>query len=149
MKPAALLALVLVLGACGQRTDTTGQYNLAAPDGSPEAFIANEAAPAPDGPIPEAFHGRWGLVPEDCTSTRGDAKGLLTVSGDSLRFYESRATLAHLIGSWPEKLEAEFAFSGEGQEWSKTETLALTASSNTLVRTEDGVEYRYRRCPPQ
>src|SRR5688572_30753552 len=30
--------------------------------------------------IPASLHGRWGLTPADCTSTRGDAKGLLIVS---------------------------------------------------------------------
>ena len=102
-------------------------------------------APAPTS-IPESMQGRWGLVPADCTSTRGDAKGLLTVTGDTLQFYESRAKLTKMIGSWPEKLTAEFAFTGEGQSWTKTETLALTGSSNALVRTEDGRDFRYLRC---
>jgi hypothetical protein len=37
--------------------------------------------------IPPAFHGRWGLVPADCGPDTGAAKGLLTVTGDMLRFY--------------------------------------------------------------
>src|SRR5215218_6684586 len=41
--------------------------------------------------IPASLHGRWGLTPADCTSTRGDAKGLLVISADGLKFYESRA----------------------------------------------------------
>ena len=45
----------------------------------------NDAATA----IPASLHGRWGLTPADCTSTRGDAKGLLIVSADGLKFYES------------------------------------------------------------
>lgn len=118
------------------------------PDESTVVPTNDMAAEAPTkAAIPESMHGRWGMVPEDCTSTRGDAKGLLTVTGDTLQFYESRAKLAKTIGSWPEKLTAEFAFTGEGQEWTRTETLALTGSSNTLVRTEDGSEFRYRRCP--
>ena len=32
--------------------------------------------------IPAAFHGRWGMVPADCTSTRGDNKGLITVDAE-------------------------------------------------------------------
>src|SRR5215210_8614734 len=47
----------------------------------------NDAASA----IPASLHGRWGLTPADCTSTRGDAKGLLIVGPDEIRFYESRA----------------------------------------------------------
>ena len=36
--------------------------------------------------IPEQFLGRWGLVKADCTSTKGDAKGLLTISDARLTF---------------------------------------------------------------
>lgn len=98
--------------------------------------------------IPESMQGRWGLVPADCTSTRGDAKGLLTVTPDTLQFYESRAKLAKVVGSWPEKLKAEFAFTGEGQSWTRTETLSLTNSSNTLVRDDEELPQplRYARC---
>ena len=116
-----------------------------------ETVIADDnaaAAPAATG-IPESMQGRWGLVPADCPSTRGDNKGLLTITGDTLQFYESRAKLTKMVGSWPEKLTAEFAFTGEGQNWTKTETLALTGSSNTLVRSEDGSALRYTRCPAQ
>ena len=41
--------------------------------------------------IPASFQGRWALSPADCTSTRGDNKGLLTVAADKLTFYEARA----------------------------------------------------------
>lgn len=102
------------------------------------------ADPVPTG-IPARMQGRWGMVPADCTSTRGDAKGLLTITRDTLQFYESRAKIAKVIGSSPEKLTAEFSFTGEGQSWAKTETLAL-AGGDTLMRTEDGREFRYTRC---
>ena len=98
--------------------------------------------------IPASMQGRWGLVPADCTSTRGDAKGLLTVTPDMLQFYESRAKLTKVVGHWPEKLKAEFAFTGEGQSWTRTETLSLTNSSNTLVREDEELQkpLRYSRC---
>ena len=99
--------------------------------------------------IPESMRGRWGLVPADCTSTKGDNKGLLTVGADTLSFYESRAKLGRMVASSPEKLTAEFAFTGEGQNWTRTETLSLTNSSNTLVREDDELPQplRYSRCP--
>ena len=40
------------------------------------------------GPIPAAIRGRWGLTPADCTSTRGDAKGLLEIGPDTLKCSE-------------------------------------------------------------
>ena len=99
--------------------------------------------------IPESIQGRWGLVAADCTSTRGDAKGLLIVTADTLQFFESRAKLTKVVGHWPEKLKAEFAFTGEGQSWTRTETLSLTNSSNTLVREDEelATPLRYSRCP--
>lgn len=108
----------------------------------------NEGTEETAAAIPEGMQGRWGLVPADCTSTRGDAKGLLTVTPDTLQFYESRAKLAKVVGSWPEKLKAEFAFTGEGQSWTRTETLSLTNSSNTLVRDDEELPQplRYARC---
>jgi hypothetical protein len=118
-----------------------------------ETIVApeNEGAaetPAAEAHIPDSMQGRWGLVPADCTSTRGDAKGLLTITGDTLKFYESRAKLTKVVGNWPEKLEAKFAFTGEGQSWARTETLSLTNSSNTLVREGDELAkpLRYARC---
>src|SRR5687767_670720 len=42
------------------------------------AAVPGSTIPAPAAAIPAALHGRWGLTPADCTSTRGDAKGLLT-----------------------------------------------------------------------
>lgn len=108
---------------------------------------ANENESAAPKTIPAAFLGRWGMVPNDCDPTRDDAKGLVEIGADSMKFYESRAKLSKVTGAWPEKIEAEFAYTGEGQSWTKKETLALTGSSNTLTRTEDGASFTYKRCP--
>ena len=43
--------------------------------------------------IPAQYRGRWGMAAADCTSTRGDNKGLMTVGSTSIRFYESTAAL--------------------------------------------------------
>jgi hypothetical protein len=112
----------------------------AAPDASP-----TDAATAP-GRLPAAFLGRWGLVPADCTSTRGDAKGLMTVEADRLTFYESRATIARVDTVSPTELKASLAFSGEGQEWTQETPLILEDNGNALTRTADGQTLRYTRC---
>ena len=85
---------------------------------------------------PAAFHGRWGMVPGDCTSTRGDAKGLITIDGDSIKFYESKAHADQGDLQPPENFTGNFAFTGEGQSWTKSQNLKLTGSSNTLIRSE-------------
>ena len=124
-----------------------GNEQVAIETGASAAPVANEAAPAATS-IPAAFRGRWGMVPADCTSTRGDAKGLILIDADSIKFYESRALLGKVTGDYPENFTATFAFTGEGQEWTKTENLKLTGSSNTLIRseTDPAASFTYKRC---
>src|ERR1044072_7834775 len=57
------------------------------PDETNNGAATNEAS------IPAQYQGRWGMVPADCTSTRGDAKGLITIGDKTIRFFESTATL--------------------------------------------------------
>jgi len=99
--------------------------------------------------FPAAFHGRWGLVANDCTSTRGDNKGLLTVTGDTLRFYESRGRIDKLTAESPTRMRVELDFVGEGQAWEKTATYSLADDGKTLIRTESdpALSLTYTRCP--
>lgn len=98
--------------------------------------------------FPKSFQGRWGLVAADCTSTRGDAKGLMTVSGDQLRFYESVGTVKVLTIKSPDSVTADLAFEGEGQTWKRTIDFALGDGGRTMVRTDRDPSYRerYTRC---
>ena len=111
------------------------------------ATAATAAAPlAPTAAIPASLHGRWGLTPADCTSTKGDTKGLLVISSDQLTFYESRALPARNIRTTSDSFGADFAFTGEGQSWTKFETLRIT--NGKLVRTESSpmASFTYVRC---
>jgi hypothetical protein len=96
--------------------------------------------------IPAAFHGRWGMTPADCTSTRGDAKGLMVVSADGIRFYESLAKPAPDVKISANSVSGSFAFTGEGMNWNKYEVLEL--QQGKLVRTESDpmASYTYARC---
>jgi hypothetical protein len=118
------------------------------PTGAPPANAgeADGSVPAPAGRIPAAVQGRWGLTPGDCTSTRGDAKGLLVVEPDRLRFYESRAVPSPGIEVAADSVSGNFAFTGEGQEWTKY--LTLERQGDKLVRTQrDPVAtFTYVRC---
>ncbi|MFA6219777.1 MAG: hypothetical protein WC692_08350 [Erythrobacter sp.] len=102
--------------------------------------------------IPAALHGRWGLVVADCTSTAGDAKGLVEISGDGLKFYESRATVGTVASVDTKSIHAQFDFSGEGQTWTRDMTLTLGDGGGTLVRSETGEDalaqpLTYSKCP--
>ena len=98
--------------------------------------------------IPAAFHGRWGMVPGDCTSTRSDAKGLITVEWRRHQILRKPGPADKVTLSAPENFTGTFAFSGEGQNWTNSQNLKLTGSSNTLVRSETDVSqsYTYKRC---
>ena len=161
MKPLRSAALLmLALAACQQADDNiaidesntlNADIETLPPDETVSNEVSNNTADA-ELPttllIPAAFHGRWGMGPDDCTSTRGDAKGLITVGGKTIQFYEARATLTDVTLNAPENFTGTFAFAGEGQTWTNSQNLKLTGSSNTLVRSEADVSqsYTYKRC---
>ncbi|MCW1383877.1 hypothetical protein OLX02_13720 [Novosphingobium sp. KCTC 2891] len=106
--------------------------------------VSDAASPAPaastEASIPMAARGRWGLVPADCTSTRGEAKGLLVVDAASLKFYESVGKLASVKERSDTRIRAAFAFSGEGMTWQRDEVLEVQDGGKTLVRREYGAD---------
>lgn len=154
-----ILLPLIALAACNAAPEASASSDVgvAAPVKDVETLPPDETVitePAEDAAaaasmkaIPVAFHGRWGMVPNDCDPRRDDAKGLIEIGGDSMKFYESRAKLSRVTGAWTGKIEAEFAFTGEGRQWTKAEALSLADSGNTLVRTEDGGAFTYKRCP--
>ncbi len=94
--------------------------------------------------IPAQYRGRWGMVPADCTSTRGDAKGLITIGDKTIRFYESTATLKQQRPAIATSFSGAYGFTGEGQTWEKIVT--LTRTGDTLKRADDEGNYSYTRC---
>jgi len=123
--------------------------NEPAPDASgapPANAIAAAPVPTIAAKIPALLQGRWGLTPADCTSTRGDAKGLLVIGPDNLKFYESRAVPVPDAQSSPDSISGNFAFTGEGQTWTKFQALELQGQQ--LVRTESNpmASFTYARC---
>jgi hypothetical protein len=149
MRTKLVIALLAALAACGrpdavadeaENTDALPEINKpsASPTGAMPANAVTTPAPAvpfrPVGNIPPALQGRWALTPRDCTSTLGDAKGLLIINKDELRFYESRAVPAAGAQTTVDSISGDFAFTGEGQQWTKYEAFELR--DGKLVRTE-------------
>lgn len=102
--------------------------------------------------IPPAMQGRWALVPNDCTSTRGDAKGLLVAGPSSLRHYESVGTLNGVTKAGADHLSGTFAYTGEGMNWTREVTLSLADDGKRLVFGDTGDDgppgnRTYTRCP--
>lgn len=118
----------------------------AAPEPSP-----SPAATSLPTTIPGTIRGRWGLVPADCTSKLGDAKGLLTVSATQLKFYESVASLGTVKEAQGDRIRASFRYSGEGETWTQDVVLDVQDGGKTLVRRDYGPDalpgpFRYSRC---
>jgi hypothetical protein len=157
----SIVMLALVLAACQQASDD----NIAIDDSNatnaeietlpPDETVTNDvnvmngnSSDAGPVAIPAAFHGRWGMNSADCTSTKGDAKGLIIIDPTSIKFFESKGTLTKVTLNAPENFTGTFALTGEGQSWTNSQNLKLTNSSNTLIRSETDVaqSYSYQRC---
>lgn len=135
-----IAATALALSACDSATDEDAV--------TPEPTVS--ASPLPT-EIPAAFQGRWGMTPADCTSDKGDAKGLLEVSANELKFYESVGALEEVTGVTEGRFRGNFAFTGEGMEWTRDEVLDLHEDGRMLVRREFGDDaspepFDYTRC---
>jgi hypothetical protein len=162
------LAFILTAAACGKSDpvvedaenadgleQVVAEANAAADairntaDETPPAPGTNQSEPSPPDPvpggvIPARYQGRWGMVPADCTSTRGDAKGLITIGDTRIRFYESTATLTEQRPAIATSFSGQFAFRGEGQAWEKVMT--FTRTGDRLTRAEEEGTYTYTRC---
>jgi hypothetical protein len=153
-------AVLLTIGACARRdpvadnaeaatADTLPPVNQSAPsaDGAPPVnATAPATAPAPAAAIPASLHGRWGLTPADCTSTRGDAKGLLVIEGGELRFYESRAVPSPGAQTDSDSISGNFHFTGEGQSWTRFETLERRKDKLVRTETDPTASFTYAKC---
>ncbi|MCB2076696.1 MAG: hypothetical protein KDE55_03250 [Novosphingobium sp.] len=146
---AALLALAL--GGCAQEsepeqpTDSTEVSGEALGPPPPadlpvqeEPASSTEAASQDEDTIPPPVQGRWGLVPGDCASDRGDEKGLLTIGPDKLEFYESVALLGTIKERDESRIRATFTFSGEGETWIQDVVLDAQDDGKTLIRRDYG-----------
>jgi hypothetical protein len=164
MKRTLMIMVMAATAACGQSDPVAdnaansaalpapADANVSNPTGAPPP--ANSSASAAQGAgtstttaaIPAAFHGRWGLTPGDCTSTRGDNKGLLTVNSNELKFYESRAVPSGNVQRSADSFSGDFSFTGEGMTWTKYQ--ALERRGTQLVRTESNpmASFTYARC---
>ncbi|MCL6729623.1 hypothetical protein [Sphingomonas hankyongi] len=151
---------MLAVVACGGRdpvadgaNNTAGlpTVNEPSPDvsGTPptNAVAEGNAVAAPvSGKIPAALQGRWGLGANDCIPGRSDAKGLLTITGDELRFYESRAKPTSNVETDDDSMSGDFAFTGEGQSWTKFQALKLQGQDLVRTETNPSASFNYAKC---
>jgi type IV secretory pathway VirB10-like protein len=176
--PLIALGVLLALSACSKKVDepdaaasTSAVIDTPQPvpaseptqaEITPEPTATAEPTPAPTSTaadsgavatttIPTSLRGRWGMVPKDCTSKLGDAKGLLTVSADQLKFYEAVAKLGKVKEADDSRIRATFRYSGEGQTWAQDVVLDAQDGGRTLIRRDYGPDalpgpQKYTRC---
>jgi len=157
--PILACALMSTIVACSGRDPVADEANNSAglpaindavpnPTGAPPQKGAAPAShtPAPAAKIPAALYGRWGLSPADCTTTRGDEKGLLVITGDQLRFYESRAVPAADVQASDTSISGDFTFTGEGQTWTRFESLQLQKQDLVRTETKPAASFTYAKC---
>lgn len=150
MKTHTILASCLILAACDS-ADKVPEPSEAEPMGEvlpPETPVESPDTAETAKAIPAKFQGRWGLVAADCDTGRSDAKGLVEIGPDSMKFYESMAKVDQITSVSADRMTAEFDFEGEGQEWERTVMLRLENNGKTLIRTEAELDLpaEYTRC---
>ena len=106
----------------------------------------NAAAVAPEIAIPAALHGKWGLTANDCEPGRSDAKGLVTITADGVRFYESVAKPARVSERTANSIRGEFAFTGEGMTGSGPMSWSVEGDRLTRIDSEPDSRLVYTRC---
>lgn len=171
--PLTALIAVLALSACSKKADEPEAIaSTSAPAEPAPASVSVEIEPttgptatpepSPTGTptsaeavtattIPASIRGRWGMVPKDCTSKLGDAKGLLTISAGQLKFYEAVAKIGKVKEADDSRIRATFKYSGEGQTWTQDVVLDAQDGGKTLVRRDYGPDalpgpQKYTRC---
>lgn len=139
-----------------QMAPGSGVHADAAPAAShipvPASGIPSRAVQSPlEKTIPQEARGRWGLVPADCTTTRGDDKGLITIAATRIKFYESIADLDLVKERTESRIRAIYSYEGEGMNWTRETMLDVQDDGKTLILREYGDDApagprKYRRC---
>lgn len=159
MRLALMIAGAVVLAACNRPSPVADEAENASSlpetkesSPSPTGGAPTAAPPSASGVtagasrIPAELHGRWGLTPGDCSAPLGNAKGLLVIENNELRFYESSAAPAANVQTSANSISGDFAFTGEGQSWTRHETLEIRDGQLVRTEREPVASFRYVRC---
>jgi hypothetical protein len=157
--PLISIALTLAVACCGKSHPVDDKaagaaarlpdVNAPAPTTIGEPHVTTAPArplPPPAATIPASLQGRWGLSPADCMPGRSDAKGLLVVTSGDMRFYESRAVPAADATTDGDSIAGNFAFTGEGQSWTKYESLKIDKQILVRTETKPSASFSYAKC---
>lgn len=158
---AATVMLVLALAACGRRDEVPAHDDVTAavPAGNEaevDAALGNivmvdNGTPAPGVPdvsspsasdlrrqarhFPAALQGKWGLTPADCDISRSDTKGVMTVRGDAVSFYDASAVVSAVPEKSSYRIVADLDYRGGGRTWRRRERFEVVNGGTMLQRT--------------
>ena len=71
---------------------------------------------------------------------------MLVITGDQLRFYESRAVPAADVQASDTSISGDFTFTGEGQTWTRFESLQLQKQDLVRTETKPAASFIYAKC---
>ncbi|SDL30293.1 hypothetical protein SAMN05661010_01390 [Modicisalibacter muralis] len=105
----------------------------------------DDQPPASIDAIPALFLGTWDANAESCGWE--SSNGRVLIERQTLTYYESVARVQTIQQPQPNAIRLDLAFTGEGQTWDKTLTLALSPSGNELTFKDPGIaRYTLTRC---
>ena len=89
------------------------------------------------------------MTANDCVPGASDAKGLISIQGSLVKFYESVGTMRNGKRKTLTSLSTDFDMVGEGQEWQARNLFQLSGDRSGLTRTDTatGERFVYTRCP--
>lgn len=139
---AVQMAVLLLFSACdrGGEVPETSTVDFGTIDGQPAPI---KRTPDRLDAIPDAFRGRW-AAEGNCGSF---AQVAITVERDQIQFWESFAVPTYILRAGAREVSMELDFTGEGETWTDSTTLALTLDDRLRRADPDGTEVLYTRCP--
>lgn len=145
LRLAVLLATCTVLlAACDQEPATPATPAQPAVPAEPAAPAA-PAEPA-EAALPASFQGRWAADAAACAAEGHESR--LVIDAKALRFHESVGEIRNIVLDGPSDATITADYQGEGESWSRTQRLTLSADGQTLTLNDpDGGAFARVRCP--
>lgn len=154
-----VLAMLLPLAACGRSeeprnyADASDNAAVQEPDSPIEGEPPASPSPPPKPPsatvtdqsrLPAAFLGEWTGVNADCADKAADMH--LAITPRALQFYESQGTIVGVAQASPRAVRIDASYEGEGQSWTRKQTLTLSDGGDRLTITDEDSSVARKRC---
>ena len=161
-----LMLAPILLSACNQQADKSADQpnmvsniidqampdvgnaqpssNAITPVEAPSRVDAAPPATAPAGLVPARLQGNWTGVNDSCGDRSANLE--LTIAPDRLVFHESVGAVKSVSDGADGRVSVDAAFTGEGQSWTRTVGMQLSADGKTLTIVNDGTAVTRKRC---